>query len=994
MKIKNYLLFFLITTIAFWQIFFLQNSMKWDFIDAFLPSRYFFTEAILNNEFPFWNPYILYGIPIYADLSSVFNPEFWIIGNLFGYSNITLQLIYLVYISIAGIGFYHFLKPFETETKLALSLSIAYMLSGLSIGNAQNLAIVSGYAILPFVLTQYQKLLSRLSISHFIGFSIGLFFMIYGSYPALSIILAYLLFSLFIYSIFSHREDSSYLKKLFVFHILIIITLILFSSVLIFSYFQAQPFLSQYSGIGLEKALDNPFTLKSLLSIIFPMASGKDAQFFETDYSMSNGYFGIISLLLLFFSWTKKSSHKVSYIFLFFGVFSLLSSFGEAFFLREFLYRHFPLMDLFRYPSIFRAFTIFGFLAYIGINHQNIELFGKDKTRFYLISSFLIITILGTVIYAQNKITHFIFFDNSLSFIEKIINASLYDSIIFQGWIQILILSIFILIVYKAKTRTQFFSLILMLFIADGLISTQLSIYNSVINKKDPIAFYNYLKSTPKGFPIPELTPIRENSDKNAQNEFVWMNENIFPKKVSFDGLISFKLDGYTKLADHYPQLLEKVKNQAIVYFSDNIRKNNKIDNLKNKATFLNPKDYKNIKSKTLGSNKNDVLNIRNFSNNKIEIQTKTQQSQLLIYQQNFYYGWEVFIDGEKQKLLNVNFAHMAVLLPSGKHTVLFKYSNNIIKWSFYFSYSILFLLITLSLFFYIKKHPEQKHRILLIVGLILSILVLGSLVHRFIYQKNKEGLSSNIVKKMMLWKTTYPNMNSFLSSPEYNFVQKTKADKSAFLNDKSKLPILSHFLMKSKSNYFAFAWQGAQIDPKVLPLLYSFYPEIIEKKQNFNSGIMLLKKNPSKNIYNSVLDFETHSTSEWNYNPQEIKFDSLSNNHYLKYDSCEFGAALTITVDSSLIKLKKIVILSDIYFEQSITKLPLVFTVEKNDNKNIWESIDLSLFTLKPEQWYKTVYQIDTEEKLSKGDKIKIYFWNKNQAIFNCDNLKVKYIY
>ena len=42
MKKGGYILLLLVTITAFWQIFFLQNGMKWDFVDAFLPSRYFF----------------------------------------------------------------------------------------------------------------------------------------------------------------------------------------------------------------------------------------------------------------------------------------------------------------------------------------------------------------------------------------------------------------------------------------------------------------------------------------------------------------------------------------------------------------------------------------------------------------------------------------------------------------------------------------------------------------------------------------------------------------------------------------------------------------------------------------------------------------------------------------------------------------------------------------------------------------------------------------
>jgi hypothetical protein len=87
------------------------------------------------------------------------------------------------------------------------------------------------------------------------------------------------------------------------------------------------------------------------------------------------------------------------------------------------------------------------------------------------------------------------------------------------------------------------------------------------LSEVNPVKFHHHLKSSPKDFPVPELNPISENSDRNAQNEFIWMNNNVFPKKVTFDGLVSFKLDGYAHLSDDHPDLLEAIKKKPVIYF-------------------------------------------------------------------------------------------------------------------------------------------------------------------------------------------------------------------------------------------------------------------------------------------------------------------------------------------------------------------------------------------------------------------------------------------
>ena len=178
MKKGGYLLLILVVVIAFWQVFFLQNGMKWDFVDAFLPSRYFFSESVLNNQFPLWNPYLLYGTPIYADLVSVFNPEFWIIGNMFGYSNITLQFVFLAYIFLAGVSFNYFLKQFNAKKTISIGLSVAYMLSGFTIGHSQHVAFVSGYALIPFLFACYYQFIRKINKINLLHLSIALFFII------------------------------------------------------------------------------------------------------------------------------------------------------------------------------------------------------------------------------------------------------------------------------------------------------------------------------------------------------------------------------------------------------------------------------------------------------------------------------------------------------------------------------------------------------------------------------------------------------------------------------------------------------------------------------------------------------------------------------------------------------------------------------------------------------------------------------------------------
>jgi hypothetical protein len=992
MKKKGILLLFLITIIAFWQIAFLQNGMKWDFVDAFLPSRYFFSESILNNQFPLWNPYLLYGTPIYADLVSVFNPEFWIIGNLFGYSNITLQFMYLVYIFIAGISFFWFLKQFDSEQKISLGLSVAYMLSGLTVGNAQHLAFVAGYAILPFVMASYFRFIRQFNQPNLVQLSISLFLMIYASYPGLTIITGYFLLCIFMYKLVVNRTNKSYLKKALLYHSALAGIVVLFSMVLIVAYLQGAPFLSRYGGLTLELAHKHPFSFISVLSFLLPMATGADAQFFETDPSMSNGYWGIISLVLFLFAITKKVRHKESYVILLFGIFSLLVSFGDRIFLREFLYNYFPLMNMFQYPGIFRAFTIFGFLAFTGINLKPDDFIQIDRKHLILISGSLVLILLILICYSAVKLESFAFFNPDQTFTEEISSASRFDAVILQGIIQLLLLLAFIFSAFKIKNNKHFVTALLILFVSDGIIATQLNIHYTVVGDVNPLQFHRYLKSSPKGFPVPELHPIGENSDRNAQNEFIWMNNNVFPKKVTFDGLVSFKLDGYARLSDDYPELLEAIKKEPVVYFSDNVRENSAIENFKSNTVFLANEDYQKPEGKIFGSDKTDKLIISDFSPKQIEIKTQTQHPQLLVYQQNYFTGWYVFVDGKKQELLKSNFAHMAVLVPSGEHTVRFEYKNPLVIIAFGFSYAVFFMLIAFCFYHFVKKNPQRKKQLLVIVISGAVLFLSGSFINRYFYQKNKLGLAPEIAEKTEQWKGKYNDIKILVSTHLNELKKSASADTVFFVDEKTNLPALSQFLMNNKTNHFAFGWQGGIISEDLFELIYSFYPTIIEQKKVHNSGYLLLEKNNENQHYAVLRDFEPEDSPEWKKEPWRIRRNAESGNHSYFYGvNEEWGTAVEIPVDKHLLNLEKILILTDFQFEEEVKEALLVFTTVRDGETQLYQISKINRFARESGKWNRAAFLIQNPD-LNEGDVIWIYFWNKNKARFHIDNLKIKF--
>ncbi|MBK8088762.1 MAG: hypothetical protein IPK31_12910 [Chitinophagaceae bacterium] len=65
------------------------------------------SESLSAGYMPWWNPYVNFGIPQYADMSSSFwSPVTWIIAGTVGYNIYTITLELLLYILLGAWGMY------------------------------------------------------------------------------------------------------------------------------------------------------------------------------------------------------------------------------------------------------------------------------------------------------------------------------------------------------------------------------------------------------------------------------------------------------------------------------------------------------------------------------------------------------------------------------------------------------------------------------------------------------------------------------------------------------------------------------------------------------------------------------------------------------------------------------------------------------------------------------------------------------------------------
>jgi hypothetical protein len=699
---RVYLVFLAVAVVAYWQVAFLQNSLKWDVIDCYLPWRYHVGECLQNGIFPFWNPYTHGGYPIHADLRSVWYPEALIIGLVSGYSNLHLHLLFIVYLSLAGLGVYLLSSHFTQDWRASLLAGAVYLLSGFFTGHGQEMFGIIAATWIPFVLHYFIRLLKYRQVADVLRTALFSFLLVTGGYQALWAILLYLLLALLLAWIIQllrqgKRREVVQLIKLS----LLLVTLTALSlTVIAVSYFQVAPHLGRLSGVSLSDAWFMPFSPRSALSFLVPFATVKDAAWYDTDFSMSNAYVGLIVLVFFIFSLFRKRNLLLN-VFLISGLVSLLASFGKYTPVREILFHTLPLMDLFRHSSFFSYFAVLAIVlsAAVGFSgfFENPATLRRNILRIALVAAAGLLVLLFYGLYQLGS-GAFLFFGKAGTFQEWLMQPTRYEHLVVHSVIQLVFLTLFIVVIYSVKRRLV--AAVLLLVLVEMTAAVQLNTYYTVVSPGvRPLDLASSLRQRAPGFPLPVAdAPVSANTDAASSYGVLWRNTSIFSKVVSFGGFNSFRLQGCVTLADSLPQLAETVIQNPVLYFSDTLipfSGNRNFADVADPTALVVEKDLLSAVPAALDRTPGDSLRLNSFYPGYASAEIQVHRPVALTLLQAWYPGWEVFTDGKKTPVFISNRMFMSIVCNPGSHKIEFVYRNRMIVVAFVISYLTILLILT-----------------------------------------------------------------------------------------------------------------------------------------------------------------------------------------------------------------------------------------------------------------------------------------------------------
>lgn len=998
-----YLALFGIAALAYWQIAFLQNSLKWDMIDCYLPWRYHVGECLQNGVFPFWNPYTHGGYPIHADLRSVWYPEAWIVGLTTGYSNLTLHLLFIVYLSLAGLGMFLLSRLFTNDWRAGFIAAVAYLLSGFFTGHGQEMFGIIAATWIPFVLYYFIRLQQKGEITDILRTALFAFLLVTGGYQAMWAILLYLMLTVFIVYLIRHLKENKYRDagSLVVKNLLLVLLTGVSLTIIAVTYFQVSPHLGRLGGVSLSDAWFMPFSPQSCISFLLPFATVKDAAFYGTDLSMNNAYAGLVILVFSVLSLFLKRKLLLN-VFLIFGLVSLLASFGEYTPVRGLLYHVFPLLDLFRHSSFFSYFAILAIIpgAATGIGHFLAEpaLYRKKLMVIAMVLAGVIVILAGYS-FLHTDLASFSFFKPAAGFPEWLAASYRHEHVLIHALIQLGVLSVFLILMSLGsfKRWTGLFALIAV----EMFLAVQLNVYYTVADAVvSPVDLAFNLDQRPAGFPRPRPeNQVSANTEQQAAYSLLWRNTNIYNKTVSFEGFNSFRLKNCESLADTFPDLAKTMLNNPLIYLSDHLIPESQLREspemeLGSDMLFVHPSDFK-AGLPLLEKSGSDTVVVTGFSPVNIRAEVSCSRPIAVTLLQASYPGWKVLVDGVETPCFVSNRMFISFICQPGKHRIEYIYSNPLVVTGFLVSYGLVFLMLIGLVLLSIRKGEPYGFPVLIGLGfVVLAVVGIYRLAPKHAYEKERDRQFRQMAATALL-----SDVPQVICNTDDNAFMESTLIKSGYrgsiqsvnLTSRAGLGKLADLVGESKSTEIALLSLYATEYPEARALFWKnqYGTDISEFTKSGRSGIF------GKASGNKVISFENgfeYLVPGWKGNPASV--DSavyFIGRHSNRLDSVSQGSFSFTWTPGSVYQGVPVEVLAGARFlSDGNSGTSLIIQQRRNNEVIKSSSTAAEPFMTKAGEWCSVLRLGSFPDGLRQGDVIVAFFWSDGKSVCYIDDFEI----
>jgi hypothetical protein len=974
-----FLALLLLNIVAFSGIALMQESLKWDALDCYLPWRYFVGESIQHGIFPLWNPYQHFGYPIYGDLRSVFYPEALVVGLFSGYGIHLLSALFIGYLSMAGTGMYLLAGHFTPSHPARMMAGMAYMLSGFFVGHGQEMFGIIAATWIPWTLHYFIRLQRLKQWSDLWKLALFLFLQLTGGYQALSMMLLYLLMAIFITEHFSELKNKHWasLGRTLSMHVALTLIVVCSLTVLGVTFWQVSPHILRFGGITLDDAHFMPFSPQSTISWLMPFAVSTDTAFYDTDLSMSNGHFGLLMLMALISALFRKRN-RLNHVVLFFGVICLLAAFGRYTPVRAWMFAHVPLMDMFRMSAFFNYFAILAFLL-VGSGELGVVL--ADPMRNYkrlLIAGCAMlagILAIGMYHYVTNDVDKFqplIFLQH---YRESIGTSPRAYHVLIHAVIQSGLLLLFMAGVWYMRRNTKMFTAVLVSFLlVEMVISVKLNFPITVGSGFSPARLQSQLDANPQGFPVPDLRMAMSASPDGKQAMSpLWHNTNIFTRTASYDGFNSFRLDSFEKFREDSPEAYDHALTQPVIYFSD-----------------------------TVARSPTDTIIMQRFEPGHVAFHVASSTACAVTMQQTDFPGWQAFVDG-----IPTSHASLGIFptlqLPKGAHRIEYHFSNRAVMLGFAISYGI-FAIICMAVLFHLLR--DELH--LKSMGSATATLVVFSVVGGvlFVSWRSKETdmqlrhkgyaqlattISSHVGAPRALLSIDMPHVfdsiaNTSALTARTTYMREPDAQQLQAIRTQ-----VTDAVAKGETQLLMGGY-GIPADAKVRELVLQHFPseEKLLDGRAYLSAFRRVGKYEA--LFSGSNDLE-QPYSDW---PHDMALTDTTHHHsglrsWRVDDRQQGGPAISFALEEKgATAMRKAVLEMKVLIPSAHVGAAVYFIIERN-GKPYWErTSNVRDLCIAPGVWSDFMMVVCPPFQMLPSDRIKVFVWGGNKEPLYLDDMRL----
>jgi hypothetical protein len=369
-----------------------------DLATFFYPFRFIWVETVRQGHFPFWNPYIKCGVPLFATIQAgVLYPLS--LPYLFLPLDLAFNWTVVLHFFLAGAFSYLLMRELGASTQGALAGAFAFLFSGylIAVHNVLNtLLSVSWY---PLVMWSGCKMVRTGLFRWVIAASVSLCCMFLGGGIEIVLLTFASLLVVCLYpSILPLRdaEHSPSLKRRFACLGLVLLIFLGISMVQIMPFWELYAQSHRYGGVTLKEATLWSLSPKDLVYFLLPSLYGPRTTpelYWKVQNYLKTIYVGPVVFLLAGFYFVRYGKRGFALLAAM-GVI-LLFALGEHTPLYTFFYRYFPLFSTLRYPVKFLFLFVFYLCVAAGLGLDlALERFAKHRHPSYWFQGLLIAIVL------------------------------------------------------------------------------------------------------------------------------------------------------------------------------------------------------------------------------------------------------------------------------------------------------------------------------------------------------------------------------------------------------------------------------------------------------------------------------------------------------------------------------------------------------------------------------------------------------------------------